>query len=333
MAARGSPDGRFLLAYAAQGWVFVDWATGREVASIPLPRTGVAGFDHGALLTSGPDGLLRWPMRDEPATGRLHVGPPQRLIHQRLSEATVSSADGRVLVIPNFDEGALVLRRPDRWRTLGPRNDVRYSAISPDGTWAATGSHHNRQASGATIWDARTGEPKKDLPVAGICAVGFSPDGNWLMTTGGGYRLWKKVGESWDESHAFAVPGIFNWFAFAPDSQVLALTGDVIGQVRLVNLPSGAEIARLSVPEQTPVNPECFSADGAQLAATGRDNGHLYIWDLRAIRAELKDMRLDWDMPTYPAVPVRARPLQVEVDLRAMKNESLSRPDGRGAVP
>ena len=49
----------------------------------------------------------------------------------------------------------------------------------------------------AKVWDASNGKLVKNLPVGGFCAVGFSPDGKWLMTTGGGCRLW--VVETWEE--------------------------------------------------------------------------------------------------------------------------------------
>src|SRR5262249_34698331 len=44
----------------------------------------------------------------------------------------------------------------------------------------------------------------------------------------------------------------------------------------------------------------------------GRD-GAFQVWDLRAIRQQLKEMDLDWDLPPYPAPPSEtAKPLHVK---------------------
>jgi WD40 repeat protein len=322
--ARVSPDGRLLLVTRSDALALVDWTSGAELASIPLPETSVVRFDsEDGLLTSGEmEGLLRWPVRAEPETGRLHVGPPESLSKAQIPYPTSCSADGRVIAIPGFkvgeESGAAVLHRPEnRWVTLAePREDVRYCTVSPDGRWVATGNHWNTKGKGigATVWDAQSGQAVKDFPVAGEpCQVGFSLDGRWLLTTGSRFRLWK-VG-TWEEGPPLTQPDSVNGvFAFSPDRRTLALGGG-FSQVWLVDVDSGAEIARLTVPEQTLVAPQCFSPDGSQLVAIGDQSNLLYIWDLRALRAELKELGLDWDRPDYPPAPdAPTRPLQVEVD-------------------
>src|SRR5262249_21863680 len=136
---------------------------------------------------------------------------------------------------------------------LGPREDVRSCAVSPDGDWVATGSHWNTLGQGVTVFDARSGRDVKDFFVGGSCAVGFSPDDRWLLTTGGRFRLWK-VG-TWEEGPPLAQPETVGvGFAFSPDRRTLALPGGP-SQVWLLDVNSGAEIARLTVPEQTRVTP------------------------------------------------------------------------------
>ena len=159
----------------------------------------------------------------------------------------------------------------------------------------------------------------KDLTVEGFCSVGFSPDGRWLVTSGGRYRLWR-VG-TWEESSRLTEPNLAGAFAFSPDSKVLALTGHA-RQVLLVDPETGSEIARLTAPDQTRVHPQCFSPDGTQLVAMGPDMGVMYIWNLRAIRSQLKDMGLDWERPDYPpSAPARATPLRLKVDCGSMPFE------------
>jgi hypothetical protein len=316
--ARVSPDGRLLFVTRSDALALLDFASGAELASIPLLRTCVVRFDsEEGLLTSGwKGGLLRWPVRGEPATGRLHVGPPESLYDVRIPDRPSCSADGRVLAIPARDRGAVVLhRRENRRMTLGPREDVRHCAVSPDGRWVATGNHWNTQGIGATVWDAQSGQEVKNFPEGEVCQVGFSPpDGRWLLTTGGRFRLWK-VG-TWEEGPPLAQPDSIDalgGFAFAPDGRTLALSGG-FSQVWLVDVDSGAAIARLTVPEQTFVTPQCFSPDGSQLVATGAQSNLLYIWDFRALRADLKELGLDWDRPDYPdAVQAAPAPREVRV--------------------
>ncbi|MCU0960844.1 MAG: hypothetical protein MUF48_12135 [Pirellulaceae bacterium] len=51
----------------------------------------------------------------------------------------------------------------------------------------------------------------------------------------------------------------------------------------------------------------CFSPDETQLAAAA-ETGHIQLWDLRAIRTQLADMGLDWDLPPYPPAPAKGAP-------------------------
>jgi tetratricopeptide (TPR) repeat protein len=88
------------------------------------------------------------------------------------------------------------------------------------------------------------------------------------------------------------------------------------GAIRLVRPESGRELARLEAPEQTQLLPCCFTPDGTQLIALGRENRALHVWDLRLIRKGLTRLGLDWDAPPYPdAGPADLRPLEVIVNL------------------
>src|SRR5439155_15144338 len=133
------------------------------------------------------------------------VGPPESLCGGPIPEPRGCGAGGGVLAIPAFDRGAFLLRRPENRRaTLGPREDVRRCAVSPDGRWVATGNHTNTQGIGATVWDADSGQAVKDFSAGELCQVGFSPDRRWLLTTGGRFRLWK-VG-TWEEGPPLPQP-------------------------------------------------------------------------------------------------------------------------------
>jgi hypothetical protein len=215
---------------------------------------------------------------------------------------------------------------------LGPQQDVRCCAVSPDGRWVATGSHGSTDSVGAKVWEAATGRLVKALPVPRFCSVAFSPDGRWLLTTGGGCRLWE-VG-SWNEW--WKVGGATA--CFSPDGRLLAVE-DTPGALRLVRPQDRAELTRLEAPEQTRLGPRGFTPDGTRLITVGVETEALHIWDLRAVREQLAKLGLDWDAPAYsdddPAGP-SAPPLPpLQVDLSPLAWETGRRQDleERGGPP
>jgi tetratricopeptide (TPR) repeat protein len=313
-----APDGRLLAAgienrarLLLMGVALLDLATGKELAVL---RTGAVPVRFNAargLLTHGYSGLLEWPVQKKTISGSLRYGPPRMLGPATGTiGATGASADARVLALPRAGQCALLLHRdqPRKFIELAPQDDVRNCAVSSDGEWVATSSH-NSQSVFVKVWDGRTGKPVKDLPVHGSSMVCFSPDGRWLATSGGGCRLWL-VG-SWEEGPKISG----EHFAFAPDSKVLAVE-DGFGVVHLYDPNTGREYARLEVGSQVQPIRQCFTTDGAELITGNREEGTIQIWNLRAIRAQLAAMGLDWDLPPYPP-PKNAdtTPLKIEVDM------------------
>jgi WD40 repeat protein len=306
-------SGGRLLAAAARdsSVVLIDLAAGREVAALSAPdERPILWEPSGSLLTCGKSGLLRWPVRADPAApARYRLEPREQLLPNGNRFLWGSNSDGQTLVTPDFSRGAVVVHRarPSHTVRLRPQQDVRNCAVSPDGRWVATGSHENTDGLGAKVWDAATGEPVKELQVPGFCEVAFSPDGRWLLTTSGGCRLWE-VG-SWKEGPK--VGGATG--CFSPNGQLLAVE-DSAGAIRLVRPESGGEVARLEAPEQTRLMPRCFTPDGTQLIATGVDTRALHVWNLRRIQKELVRLGLDWDAPPYPeAADGVPEPIEVRV--------------------
>jgi serine/threonine protein kinase/WD40 repeat protein/Tfp pilus assembly protein PilF len=309
-----SGDGRLLLAHtpSSKGISIMDAARGCELNLLPF--AGERPFHwlpRGGLLTSGRSGVLRWPWTADPdRPGHYRLGPPEALV-KGMFLTCATSRDGHTIAIPNSDRGALAWHRDRPGRRLiptGPQRDVRFCQVDPDGRWVATFSHTNEDGL-VRVWDANSGQLVKALPVPSGGGV-FSPDGRWLLTVGGGCRLWYTG--TWEEGPTLGGRA----GCFTPDSGSLAVMGEG-GVVRLLKADTGAEIARLEAPVHTSLVPLCFSPDGTQLVAAAVENETLVIWDLRALRQELQSLDLDWDaLPYPPAAPSRPLPrIDVEVVL------------------
>jgi WD40 repeat protein/tetratricopeptide (TPR) repeat protein len=321
-----SPDDRFLVIEVegtAPGAI-VDAETGQRVSLLPASAGGSLrplGFDRsGSLLTYHPErmGLVCWPVQGGPGAG-VRFGPPRRLLWEYGGWTWGASADGQVIAIPKGNGAVVVsLTVPRRRIVLPGQADVRYCAVSPDGRFTATGSHHTPPGqSGCHVWSAADGKPLRKLPLGGIVGlVKFSPDGGWLGTRSeaGGTRLWRSP--TWEEGPL--LDDAPRSFAFAPDGRTVAVGQE--GGVRLCVTESGRPLCRLETREQTVFEPLAFSRDGARLYARDGE-GYVHVWDLRQIRRGLAELGLDWDAPPLPVRAAGASPrpsLRVEVDRGAL---------------
>jgi WD40 repeat protein len=270
---------------------------GRPLAFLPTwGETGNVAFEaSGALLMYGYGGQFRCPIEAVGPAETLRFGPPQQPPFPPSTHQIATNRDGRVMASAQ-GWGALVRHAElgDKLIRLAPQRDGIRVAVSPEGEWVATGTHGTTDVY-VKVWDARTGRHVRDLPVETSSWVGFSPDGRWLLTTGGGCRLWS-VG-TWREGPK--IGRTEHAFAFSPDSRVLAVeTGT--GAVRLLDPDTGREYARLEDPNQDRAHYLAFSTDGSQLFASSEGGLGVHVWDLRAIRAELAKRELDWDLLPYP---------------------------------
>jgi WD40 repeat protein len=213
------------------------------------------------------------------------------------------AAPGRAVVID--------LEKPGEAVVLDGHPNVSTIALSPEGRWAVTGTQHG---SGIKVWDARTGKLERDLPAGSYSSGAFSPDGKWLVTTSHVEGTHVREVGTWEVRHRLGKEHPSgSGMAISRDSRLLAICFEA-GTVTLFDLVKGQELTRLSAPNPLPLGGMCFSDDGSQLAVSCYNHQTIQLWDLRAIRARLKDMNLDWDQPDYPS-PAATGPVPLRVEV------------------
>jgi serine/threonine protein kinase/WD40 repeat protein/Tfp pilus assembly protein PilF len=304
---RFSGDGRLLVAACGGGVRLWDAAAARPVADLPVGSTFdvlLAAAD-GSLITSGPRGLYRWPLRavDAPCERRLVLGPAQRLpvtINDRPWQGSLD-LKGQRLAVADFWQKAVVIDLNDR-AAPGPGPDpggpwlltghVRVSnvALSPDGRWAATGTFKGADIKVWSLSGDHHPQPVHTIP-CGAAEVAFSPDGRWLVV--GDENRFYKVG-SWEPAEVIRGKRANGSIAFADDAPVMAVPYDDRRQVGLLDPETGRELAVLAADNAQMIDRMALSADGGRLAVARSDNT-VQLWDLRAVRRRLADLGLDWD--------------------------------------
>ncbi len=304
-----SPDSRLLATSADEGVCLWDARTGRLLGQVNTGRTTDVLFDPGGryLYAAGSRGTMACPLaRSVGAAGvSWRVEPPRpsalwplgRLGGFHLRADRVGE---RLAVVERFSR-VVVFSRPG---LRGPRVELRghpgvsFAAVSPDGRYVATGTWRGR---GVQVWEADSGRPVWELPAEQSAGVEFTPDGTRLLVleSEGAYRA-HRVG-TWECEWARGDPdtGFTRGLraAFHPSGRVMAHVSDRVN-LRLVDLETGDEVAVLPVPESQNLAGYQFSPDGRYVAAV-TVRGSVQLWDLRRLRAALREAGLDWDQPEW----------------------------------
>jgi serine/threonine protein kinase/WD40 repeat protein len=284
------PGGRVLALAMSRGVAFWDLARGAELAFLPIGNVWNLMFEaSGDLITTGSLGVRRWPARLDVDRGEFRIGPPTQLPLPEGMGVIAEDRPGRIVAVSCGDHA--LVASPERLIRVGPLDDCRCVAVSPDGQWLATGSHGKN---GAQVWRIRDVAQIAHLPVEGLVCVVFSPDGKWLMTSPSPCRLWE-VGTWREAGQPIGGTGL----CFSPDSR-LVVVQDASKALRLVVTESGCTLARFDSPDSCDAHAATFSPDGSRLVVTTSDGPAVHVWDLRAIRRQLVTMGLDWDAPALP---------------------------------
>jgi WD40 repeat protein len=311
-----SPDGNLLVTGMDEGARLWDLRSGRELAALP------AGTSHGffdgrgtdrdavppnsprwGLLTSGLDGLLRWPVTcDDPAKGSLCVGPPQQLsaldrawFTHRPDGGTLGAVTEEGVTNQILDLKTGVVRQ-----TLSrhPRGEVQ--ALSGDGRWAASCGWHSDRV---RLWNAGTGQMVHEWVLGKRTYVAFTPDSRALVISRSDeFSFWDLETLQPILRLPREVTPFPGHVAFSPDGRLMALEM-APAVLHLKEVATGRTVAKLEDPSGDRANWQGFTPDGSKLVVVAKYASAIHVWDLRAIRTRLREMNLDWDWPEFPPAP------------------------------
>jgi serine/threonine protein kinase/WD40 repeat protein len=334
-----SPDGRLLAQGMEEGTRLWDLRSGRELAALPAGTLYVffEGGEGGpatpasppwSLLTSGSHGLRRWPVTsDDPERKRLRLGPPRQLspLHRawfaRTPEGRTLAAateEGKANQILDLETGAVR-------RDLGghPGGEVR--ALSADGRWAASSGWYSDRV---RLWDSATGQAVHEWVVGKRTLVFFTPDSRALVISGGDeFSFWDVETLQPVRRLPREVTQFPGWVAFSPDGRLMALEM-APAVIHLKEVATGRTVAKLEDPFGDRATWQGFTPDGTQLVVLANYASAVHVWDLRAIRARLKEMNLDWDWPELPPAVTgtqAAGPVTIEVVPGDLATTTLTR--------
>jgi WD40 repeat protein len=86
--------------------------------------------------------------------------------------------------------------------------------------------------------------------------------------------------------------------AFSADGKLMALEM-APAVIHLIDASAFRTIAKLEDPHGDQPVWQDFTPDGTKLVVVTKHTTAIHIWDLRAIRARLKEINLDWDWPEF----------------------------------
>jgi signal transduction histidine kinase len=289
-----SPDGKLLAAGYEDGFMLLDFTTGRRLEwksrldcrSVLFTRDGLG------LLSCGKPGLSYWPLERSAADpASIHIGERRAICEGTHFVHAALSTDGQWVTAAN--QGASLLETfnlynpADRFAfTNHPR--IQFVALSSNGRWAATGTW---KGIGVRIWDMTLRKFVAELPVNSSATVTFSPDNQFLATGSRRYQVWSCG--SWQKHYSHPGTADAPPAAFSPDSRILAVLKNS-HVIDMLEAATGRLLVTLEAPGSVPIWNLQFTPDGASLLALEGER-QIQVWDLKNVRSELARLGLDWD--------------------------------------
>lgn len=299
-----TPDGALLAIAAPDGVRLWNVDQGAELQWLPMQSARTALFRNGGreLLTCSYDaGVQRWAVELEPQSElEPRIGSPHRLPLPFAPARMALSADQRVLAVVGEEAGSAQILDLETGKTIVsrlPHPQVAYVGLSPDAQWAATSGWHSEEV---RFWSAKTGDLIRKWVLGTASQVFFTPDSRELIIAcSEEFRFHDS--HKWTLTRRFPrAPGLYpSPVAFTPDGTLMALELTP-GVIDLKSAGTGQTVARLENPRGDVTTWMSFTPDGTQLIVAARYGNAISRWDLRACRARLKTMKLDWDWPEFP---------------------------------
>lgn len=286
-------DGGFAVHSARTGRRLLLWEEDRCIGALPL-----AGGREIVLAT--PLKIVRW--RFAESGGRLTLTDPRTLAEtdsDRFEGPSLDAGEHSVLV-PTLQNR---LHRLPLDGTQG-RSEIeglvvpRSPSVSPDGRWLALGTFHGV---GLDVRDlSSTSRPPARILAPGNGNARFSPDGRWLAWAGTSASKVFETG-TWKEILSFpterngSLPGLAAW---SSGGRMLAITRQG-NEVVLLDSRDWSRLATLRIGFQPAVQTLTFSPDGRKLGLV-HNADEAEIWDLLLLKARLRELGIDWNLPESP---------------------------------
>jgi WD40 repeat protein len=253
-------------------------------------------------------GLFRWPLRWV-QNDVLELGPKETLRINGSYESLALDAAGQSLAVAQFD-GEIQLRKPEGpWGTIPQKAGGLRLAFSPDGRWLVGGSFN---LDWLRVWDTASGQMFREFQMAKGVAPGFAPQGRLFAVTSTELVFWNLgTGEREAALPRDYVGTLRGLAVCSADGQFMAFSRSRT-RVDLLYLPTLEVVASFDALDNVA---EAIALDehGTELII-GKDRQFFDRWDLRALRAELAKLNLDWNLPPLPpADPAASKPLRVVV--------------------
>ncbi|HZN56900.1 MAG TPA: protein kinase [Planctomycetota bacterium] len=303
---RFSDNGRWLAATAGARGVRL-WSIDALERPIDLDvrdAQGVGFHPDGSLLTTtGSGSLERWPIREDPSTGRITVGPPEAMGIEG-SRFDLDAAGKRLAII----RGGTIRVHDLEDRAKTPievaHENVHRLDLSPDGRWVATATW---QGEDVIVWNADDGALTARFP-ARSANTAFSPDGRLLAVGTGAEVILYTAGtwtpfRRWQRDKAANSPSIV---CFSARGNIFAAALSR-ADVQLWDTRSWQEVARLESPHDAGVAWTDVGPLDGFLAMASPSNHSVKLWDLSALRSSLARLGLNWE--SAPPSPARGASL------------------------
>jgi hypothetical protein len=240
------------------------------------------------------------------------IGTARKIYSSQVKRILLRDGGRRVIAQHMMGIMEIDLETGEDRKLFDPVPGLDFLNLSPSDRWLVGG----RWSGGwqpLLIWDIQTGELKEIS--LGPQARGYFSQDSRLLAAVSSQGCWLLETGTWRVIRRLTAGGFPPRVAFSPDGRLLALRHPhrSVHLLRIDHLPGAGghwlpdkaldldvtpgdplEVAVFESPDGKKIGALRFSPDGSQLSGLNR------VWNLRNIRALLRECNLDWDLPPYP---------------------------------